>query len=163
MLHCGGGGGGVQHLGCILLFTTSWTAALQTPLSFTVPGVCSNSCPLSQWCYLTILSSAAPFSFCLQFFPSSGCFPVSWLFATGGQSRTSALASVLPMSIQGWFPLGLTGWIFLQSRVFSRVFSNTNQKHQCFGTQPSLWLNSHIHTWIWESVLDWTLVSSKAD
>ena len=109
--------------------------------------VCSNSCPLSQWCYLTISSSVAPFSSCLLSFSASGSFPMSWLFPSGGQSiGTSASASILPMNIQSWFPLGLTGLISLQSKGFSRVFSNTTvRKHQFFSTQPSLWSNSHPH------------------
>ena len=89
------------------------------------PGVCSNSCPLSWWCYLTISSSAALF-FCLQSFLASESFLVSWLFTSGGQSiGTLALASVLPVNMQDWFSLGLTGLISLQSKGFSRVFSNT--------------------------------------
>ena len=90
------------------------------------PGVCSNSCPLScWWCYLTISSSAALF-FCLQSFPASESFLVSWLFTSGGQSiEALALASVLPVTMQDWFPLGLTGLISLQSKGFSRVFSST--------------------------------------
>ena len=113
------------------------------PLS---PRLCSNSCPLSQWGFLAISSSAAPVSFWLQSFPASGSFPVSWLFTSGGQSTgASTSASVLPMNIHGWFPLGLTGLIFLQSKGLSRVFSSTTiQKHQFFITQPSLWSNSHI-------------------
>ena len=113
--------------------------------------VCSNSCPLRQWCYPTISCSVSPFSY-LQSFPASGSFPMSCLFASGGQSiGDSASASVLPMNIQGRFPLGLTGLISLQSKGHSRVFSNTTvQKHQFFGTQPSLWSNSHIHTWLLE-------------
>ena len=114
------------------------------------PRACSNSCPLSQWCHSTILSSVISFSSWLQFFPASGSFPVCWLFAADGQS-IGASASVLPMNIQDWFPLGLTGLISLQSKGLSRVFSNTTaQKHQFFGTQPSLWSNSHIHTWLLE-------------
>ena len=110
------------------------------------PRVCSNSCPLSQWCYLTILSSAILFSSCLQSFPASGSFPINQLFAAGGQS-TEASASVLPMNIQGWLPFALTGLISLQSKGLSRVYpSTTIQKHQFFGTQPSLWSNPHIHT-----------------
>ena len=90
------------------------------------PGVCSNSCPLSQWCHPTISSSFVPFSSCLQSLPASGSFPMSQLFASGDQSiGASASASVLPMNIQGWFPLGLTGLISLQSKGLSRVFSNT--------------------------------------
>ena len=97
-----------------------------------LPGVCSDSCPLSQGCYLTISSSAVPFSFCLHSFPASGSFPMSQLFAPCGPSiGASASALVLPMNIQGWFPLGLTGWIFLLSKEFSRVFSSTTiRKHQ---------------------------------
>ena len=116
------------------------------------PWVCSNSCPLSQWCHPTISSSVIPFSSCPQSFPESGSFPVSLLFTSGGWSiRFSALASVLPVNTQGWFPLGWTGWISLQSKGLSRVFSNTTvQKHQFFDTLPSLWSTSHIHTWLLE-------------
>ena len=110
------------------------------------PRVCSNSCPLSQWCYLTISSSVALFSFGFQSFPALGSFPVSQLFTSGGQSiGASASATVLPMSIQGWFPLGLTGLISLQSKGLSRVFSGTTiQRHQFFGIQPSFWSKSYI-------------------
>jgi len=116
------------------------------------PGVSSNSHPLSWWCHPTISSSVVPFSFCLQSFPASGSFPVSQFFASGGQSTgASASLSVLPMNIQGWFPLGLTGVISLLTKGLSRVFSSTAvQKHQFFGAQPSLWSNSHIHTWLLE-------------
>ena len=115
-------------------------------------GVCSDLCPLSQWCHPTILSSVTHFSSCLQSFPASGSFPMSRLFALGGQNIVaSASASVLPVNIQGWFPLGLTGLIFLQSKGLSRVFSNTTvQKNQFFGIRPSFWSNSHIHTWLLE-------------
>ena len=94
-------------------------------------------------------SSVIPFSSCLQSFPASGSFQMSQFFASGGQNfGASVSASVLPMSIQYWFPLGLTGLIFLQSKGFSRVFSSTTvQKHQFFSTQLSLWSNSHIHRW----------------
>ena len=117
------------------------------------PGAYSNSCPLSQWCHPTISSSVIPFS-CLQSFPASGSFLVSQFFASGGQSTgVSASASVLPMNIQDWFPLELTGWISLLSKGLSRVFSNTTvQKHQFFGAQLSLWPNSHIHTWLLEKL-----------
>ena len=110
------------------------------------PGVCSNACPLSQWCHPTISSSASLFSSCSQSFPASRSFPMNQLFTSGGQSiAASASASVLPMNIQGWFPLGLTCLISLLSRGLSRVFSNTAiRKHQFFGTQPSLWFSSHI-------------------
>ena len=112
------------------------------------PRACSNSCPLSRWCHPTISSSVVPFSSCLQSFPASGSFPMSQLFASGGQSiGASASASALPKSIQDWFLLGLTGLISLQSKGLSRVLSNTTvQKHQFFGTQLSLWSNSYIHT-----------------
>ena len=98
------------------------------------PRAYSNSCPLSQWCHPTISSSVVPFSSCLQSFPASGSFPVSQFFASDGQSNgVSASASVLPMNIQDWFPLGLTGWISLQTKGLSRVFSSTtSQKHQLF-------------------------------
>ena len=90
------------------------------------PGVCSDSCPLSQWCHPTISSSVVPLSSCLQSLPASGSFPMSQLFASGDQSfGASASASVLPMNIQGWFPLGLTGLISLQSKGLAGVFSNT--------------------------------------
>ena len=103
------------------------------------PGVCSNSCPLSRWCYPAISSSVVPFSSRLQSFPASGSFPMSQFFASGGQIiGVSAPASVLPMNIQGWFPSKLTGLISLQSKGLSRVFSNTTvQKHQFFGAQLS--------------------------
>ena len=108
------------------------------------PGVCYNPCPLSRWYYLIISPSAALFSFCLQSFPSWGSFPKSQLFASGVRS-IGAPTSVIPMNIQGWFPLGLTGLISLLFKGLSRVFSNTMvQKHQFFHVQPSLWSNSHI-------------------
>ena len=113
---------------------------------------CSNSCPLSQWCHPTILSSIVPFSSCLQSFPASGSFQMSQFFASGGQRiGVPASASVLPVNILDWFPLGLTGLISLQSKALWRVFSNiTVQKHQFFSIHPSLWSNSHIHTWLLE-------------
>ena len=115
-------------------------------------SVCSNSCPLSQWCHPIIFSSVTPFSSCPQSFPASGCFPVSQLFASGGQNiGVSALASALPMNIQGWLPLGFTGLISLQFKWLSRVFSSTTvRKHQFFGSQLSLWFNSRIHAWLLE-------------
>ena len=114
------------------------------------PRVCSNSCPLSQWCLPTISSSVTPFPSCPQSFPASGCFLMSQLFASVGQSiGASASVSVLPMNIQDWFPLGSTGLMSLQSKGLSRVFSNTTVwKHQFFGTQPFLRSSSHIHTWL---------------
>ena len=102
-----------------------------------IPRVCSNSCPSSRWCHPTISSSVFSFSSYLQSFPASGSFQMSRFFASGGQSvGVSASASVLPMNTQDWSPLGSTGWISLQSKGLSRVFSNTTvQKHQLFGTQ----------------------------
>ena len=99
-----------------------------------------NSCPLSQWCHPTILSSVVPFSSHLQSFPASGFFPMSQLYASGGQSiGVSASITVLPKNIQEWFPLGWIGWLSLQSKGLSRVFSNTTvQKHQFFSSQTSL-------------------------
>ena len=119
------------------------------PCPSPTPGVYPNSCPLNWWCHLTISSPVVPFSSCLQSFPSSGSFLKSQLFTSGGHNiGTSASASVLPMSIQDWFPLGLTGLISLQSKGLSRVFSNTTvQKHQFFGARPSLRSSSHNHTW----------------
>ena len=139
-----------------LTLCTPWTAACQASLSIT------NSRSLLKlmsielvmaWCHPAISSSVLPFS-CLKSFPASGSFPMSQLFASGGQSiGVSASISVLPMNIQDWFPLGLTGWISLQSKGLSRVFSNTTvQKHQFFSTQPSLWSNSHICTWLLEKL-----------
>ena len=119
------------------------------------PRACSNSCPLmSQWCHQTISSSVVPFFSCLQSFPASGSSPVSWLFESVGPSiKASASASVLPMTIQDWFPLELTGLISLQSKGLSRVFSNTTvQTHQFFGVQPFLRSSSHIHTWLLPSM-----------
>ena len=119
------------------------------PCPSPTPRACSKSCPLSHWCHPTISSSVAPFSSCFQSFPAQGSFQMSQFFASGGQSiGVSASTSVLPMNMQDWFPLGLTGWISLQSKGLSRVFSNTTvQKHKFFGAQLSLQSNSHIHTW----------------
>ena len=127
------------------------------PCPLSTPRVYSNSCPLSWWCHPTISSSVVPFSSCLQYFPASRSFPMSQFFASGGQSiGVSASASVLPMNIQDWFPLGWMGWNSLQSKGLSRVFSNTTvQKHQFFSAQPSLWSNSHIHTWLPEKPEFW--------
>ena len=119
------------------------------PCPSPTPGVHSNSCPLSWWCHLTNSSSVIPFSSCPQSLPASESFPMSQLFASGGQSiGVSALVSVLPVNTQDWSPLEWTGWISLQSKGLSRVFSNTTvQTHQFFGTQLSSQSNSHIHTW----------------
>ena len=117
----------------------TWISARQASLSTQTPGVYSNACPSSRWCHLTISSSVIPFSSCPQSLPASESFPMSQLFAWGGQSTgVSASASVLPMNTQDWSPIGWTGWISLQSKGRSRVFSNTTvQKHQFFSTQLS--------------------------
>jgi len=120
--------------------STLWTHGLQhssVPWTSLSPMVCSNSCPLSWWCHPTILSSVIPFSFHLQFFPGSASCTMSQFFVSGGQSiGASASASFLPMNIQDWFPLGWNGWISLQFKGLSRVFSNTTVKnHQFFGVQ----------------------------
>ena len=130
-----------------------WPHGLQharLPCPSPTPGAYSNSCPSSWWYHPTISSSVIPFSSHLQSFPESGSFLMSQFFAFGGQS-TGALvsASALPMNTQDWFPLGLTGLIFLQSKGLSRVFSNnTIKKHQFFSAQLSLQSNYHIHTWL---------------
>ena len=120
------------------------------PCPSPTPRVYSNSCPPSQWCHPTISSSVVPFSSCPQSLPASGSFQMSQLFASGGQSTgVSASASALPMNTQDWSPLGWTGWISLQSKGLSRVFSNTIvQKYQFFSAQLSLWSNSQIHMWL---------------
>ena len=124
----------------------------RSPCPSPTPGVYSNSCPLSWWCHPTISSSVIPFSSRLQSFPALGSFPVSQPFTSGGWSiGVSASTSVLPMNIQDWFPLGLTGLISMQSKGLSRILSNTTvQKHQFFGAEPSLWSNSHICAWLLE-------------
>ena len=143
--------------GHLCLWTTSWTrgkvqfssvvsvslrpCGLQhsrPPCPSPTPGAYSDSCPSCQWCHPTISSSVVPFSSCLQSFPASGSFPMSQFFASGGQSIGVSASSVLPMNIQDRFSLGWTGWISLQSKGLSRVFSNTTvQKHQFFSTQLS--------------------------
>ena len=137
--HCRWWVSSVQSLSRVWLFATPWTAARQASLSIT-NSRSPNPCPLSQWCHPTISSSVVPFSSCSQSFLASGSFPVSQFFTSGGQSYgVSASASVLPINIQDWFPLGWTDWISLQSKGLSRVFSNTTvQKHQFFGAQLSL-------------------------
>ena len=119
------------------------------PCPSPTPGVHSDSHTLSQWCHQAVSSSVIPFSSCPQSLPASESFPMSQLFARGGQSTgASALKSILPKKSQGWSPSEWTGWISLQSKGLSRVFSNTTvQKCQFFGAQPSSQSNSHIHTW----------------
>ena len=129
-----------------------WPHELQharPPCPSPTPGVHSNSCPLSQWCYPAILSSVIPFSSCPQILPASGSFPMSQVLTWGSQSiGVSASPSVLPMNTQDWPPLWWTCWISLQSKGLSGVFSSTTvQKHQLFSAQLSSQSNSHIHTW----------------
>ena len=138
-----------------VMFNSLWPHGLQhtrPPCPSPTPRACSNSCPLSQWCHPKISFFVIPFSSCLQSFPVSGSFQMSWFFISGGQSiGVSASASVLQMNIQNWFPLGFIGWISLQSKGLSRVSSNTAVlKHQFFNAQPSSWCNSHSHTWLLE-------------
>ena len=140
----------------------SWVAqsclTLCSPMDCSTPGLPvhhhllesnPNSCPLSRWRHPTISFSVLPFSSRLQSFPASGSFQMSQFFTLGGQSiRVSASTSVHPMNTQDWSPLGWTGWISLEPKGLSRVFSNTTvQKHQFFGDQLSSQSNSHIHTW----------------
>ena len=137
------------------LCLTLWPHGLQhsrPPCPSPTSGVYSNSGPGSHWCHPTISSSVFPFSSCLQLFPASGSFQMSQFFLSGSQSTgASASALVLPMNIQDWFPLGWMGWIALEFKGLSRVFSNTTiQRHQFLGAQFSLWSNSHIHTWLVE-------------
>ena len=146
----------------LLLFSSSvrsdffWFYGLQharPPCPSPTPGVYPNSCPLSRWCHPAISPSVVPFSSCLQPFPASGSFQMSQLFESGGQSMLSFNFSICPSNeYQDWFPLGWTGWISLQSKGLSRVFSNTTvQKHQFFSTQLSLQSKAHIHTWLLEN------------
>ena len=138
-----------------VVFNSLWPCGLQharLPCPSPSPGVCSNLCPSGRWCHPNISSSVIPFSSCLQSFPAAGSFQMSQFFTSGGQSiGASVSASVFPMNIQDWFSLGWTGWISLQSKGLSRVFSNTTvQRHQFFGAQLSSQSNSHIHTWLLE-------------
>jgi len=138
----------VPMLSRVRLFAAHVLKHTRLPCPPVSSGVCSNSCPLLK--FITISSSDAPFSFCLQSFPVSRSFPVSQLFTSGSQN-IGASASVLPMNIQGWFSFGLTGLISLKSKGLSRVFSSsTIQKHRFVGSQPALWSYSHIHTWLLE-------------
>ena len=119
----------VQSLSHVRLFATPWDAAHQVSPSITNSWSLPNSCPLSWWCHPTISSFVVPFCSCLQSFPASGSFQMSQFFTSGGQSvGILASTSVLPMNIQDWFPLWWTGWISLQSKALSRVFSNTTVK-----------------------------------
>ena len=139
----------VQSLSRVQLFATPWTAACQTFLSITNSGSLLKLMSIESVIPTNHLILCQPLLLLPSIFPSIRSFPISQFFASGGQSiRVSASASVLPMNIQDWFPLGWTDWIFLQSKGLLRVFSNTTvQKHQFFGAQFSSQSNSLIHTW----------------
>ena len=146
---------GLVQFSCSVVFHSLQPHGLQhsgLPCPTPTLRACSNSCPWNRWCLPVISSSVGPFSSRLQSFPASESFLMTQLFVSSGQSIwTSASASGLPMNIQDWFSLGLTGWISLQFKGLSRVFSNTTvQKHQFFNDQLSLWSSSHIHTWLVE-------------
>ena len=137
-----------------------WPHGLQharLPCPSATPGAWTNSCPSNRWCHPTISSSVFPLSSHLQSFLASGSFPMSQFLTSGGQSiGVLASASVLPMNIQDWFPLGWAGWIAMQSKGLSGVFSNTTvQMHQFFSAQISVQSNSHIHTWPLEKPWLW--------
>ena len=146
-----------KALGCIQFSSVTHSCpTLCNPMDCSMPGLPVQyqlpqftQTSLSRWCHPTISSSVIPFSSRLQSFSASGSFPMSQFFTSGSQSiRVSASASVLSMNTQDWSPLGWTGWISLQSKGLSRVFTRTSdQKHQFFGTQLSSQSNSHIHTW----------------
>ena len=142
----------VQLLSHVRCFATPWTQHARPPCPSPSHGVHSDSCALSRWCHPAISSSVVPFSSCPQSFPASETFPMSQHFTWGGQiTGVSASASFLPKKSQGWSPSEWTGWICLQYKGLSRVFSNTTvQKHQFFSTQPSSQSNSHTHTWLLE-------------
>ena len=137
----------VQLLSCVRLFGPHELQHARPPCPSPTPEVHPNPCPSSQWCHPTISSSVIPFSSCFQSFPASGSFQMSQFFTSGGQSiGVSASISILPMNTQDWSPLGLTGLISLLFKGLSRVLSSTTvQKHQFFGTQPSLPFNSHMY------------------
>ena len=140
----------IQPLNCVQLSATPQTTACQASLSLTISQSLLKLMSIESVMPLNHLILWCPFSSCPQSFPSSGSFPESQLFASGGQSiGASASASVLPINIKDWFPLGLTGLMSLLSKGLSRVFSSTRiWKHQVFSAQPYLWSNSHIHTWL---------------
>ena len=146
-----------QWLCHVQLFETQWTAACQASLSFTISRCLLKLKSIEFVMPMNHLTLSSPYLLAFYFSPASGSFSLSWLFTLGGQGiGASASALVLPVNIQDWFPLGLTGLISLQSKGFSRVFSNTTvQKHQFFGSQPSLWFTFHRHTWLLEKSWLW--------
>ena len=138
---------------CLTLWDPHGLQHASLPCPLLSPRSCSNSCPSSQWCHPTISSSVISFSSWLQSFPASGCFQMSQLFASGGQSfGASASASVLPMRIQGWFPLGLSGWISLQSKRLSRVFSSTTVQKHLWHSAIFMVQFSHLYTTIGKTI-----------
>ena len=139
----------LHSLSRVWFFATPWITARQASLSITNSRSSLKLMSIESVCHPAISSSVIPFSSCPQSLPASESFPMSQLLAWGGQSiGVSSLASVLPMNTQDWSPLGWTGWISLQSKGLSRLFSNTTvQNHQFFSAQPSSQSNSHIHTW----------------
>ena len=144
----------VQSLSHVRPSATPWIAAPQAIYPSLSPRVCSHSCPLSWYCYLTISSSAAPFPFCLHSFPASGSLPVSRFFISGGQILELQLQHQSFQWIVSRFPLGINWFDLLEIQGLSRFFSsNTVQKHQFFGAQPFLWSISHICTWLLEKLL----------
>ena len=140
----------VSQFSCSVVSNSSWPHGLQharLPCPSPTPGAYSNSCPSSWWCHPTISSSVIPFSFCLQSFPASGSFPMSQLFSKGGQSiGVSASASVLPKNTQDWSPLEWTGWISLQSKGLSRVFSNSSKAPILW--PPAFFIVQHSHLYM---------------
>ena len=142
---------------CLTLCDPMNTCISWASLSFSISQSLLKHMTIQSVILLNHLILCHSFSFCLQSFPISGSFPMSWLFTSGGQSiGASASASVPPVNIQGWFPLGLTGLVSLQFRELPRVFSSTTiQKHHFFGSQPYLWSNSHIHTKLLEKQYLW--------
>ena len=141
----------------VWVFATHESQHARPPCPSQTRRVYSNSCPSSQWCHPAISSSAVPFSSCPQSLPASGSVPMSQHFSWGGQSiGVSARVSVLPMNTQDWTPLGWTGWISLQPKGLSRIFSNTKvQKHPFFSSQLFSQSNSHMHTWPLEKQQSW--------
>ena len=145
----------VQLVSCVWLFVTPWTTAHQAPLSSTVSWSLVKFMFIESLMPSNHLILCSPLLLLPSVFPSIRSFPVSQLFASGGLG-IGASVSVLPVNVQGWFPFGLTGLISLQSKGLSGVFSsNIVWKHQFFCTQPSLWPNSHIHTWLLERLYVW--------
>ena len=143
--------GVIQSLSHVQLFAIHGLQCARFPCPSPSPSsrVCSHLCPLGWWWHSTISSSVVPFSSCLQSFPTSGSFPLTHIFESGGQSTgVSALASFFPKKSQGWSLSEWTGWIFLQSKGL--FFTTTVRKHQFFGNQPSLWFNPYIHVWLLE-------------